>query len=337
MEISLIISILSAAATAAWTVWTWGEQQNIERQEKRERLAASYVNPFLLAAESLQYRLYNLLYQEDMFRRSNLVQNTSGFVSPLTLETLYRFALYFGCENYLIRYSPYTHDRPSIEISRQVALNFVDIENFPDSYFSFSLSEQLSLGQLVVKPIGSRDGEFPSVEAIDIYRFEDELRAARDNDSPLWRSPGVRAAIEALEAFSRGEPLKGCQRLEAILLQLVQLLQYLEKKEGFSVALQEERFSERLSRSRQGMTGAGTTEVVHKTAGRIRLRVPRSRSDERYAERLLEKIRSLAGVTEVSLNRPSASLTVHYSSSAWRDWETFLISFIEREITSEGV
>lgn len=337
MEISFLLSILSAAATAVWTVWTWGEQQNIERQEKRERLAASYVNPFLLAAEALQYRLYNLLYQENIFRGSNLVQNTSGFVSPLTLETLYRFALYFGWETYLIRYSPYTNDAPSIEISRQVAFNFVDIETFPDQYFSFSLSEQLSLGQLVVKPLGSPDGEFLSVGSIDIYRFEEELRAARDNDSPLWRSPGVRAAIEALEEFSRGEPLKGCQRLSAILLQLVQLLQYLEKKEGFSVALQEKRFSERLSRSRQGETNGGTTEVLHKTAGRIRLRVPRARFDDRYAERLQERLRSLAGVTEVSLNRLSASLTVHYSSSPGRDWETFLVSFIEREMASEGV
>jgi hypothetical protein len=329
LEISILVSILSAAATAVWTVWTWQEQQNIDREQKRERLAASYVNPFLLAAESLQYRLYNLLYEENALRKSNLIQNTSGFASPLTLETLYRFALYFGWENYLFRYSPYTNDPRSLELSRKVVANFIAIEGFPDETFAFSLSEQLSLGQVVVQPIGSGDSEFLAVGAIDLYRFEEELQASRESNTPLARSPGVRAAIEALEKFSNGQSLEGRQRLEAILSQLVLLVEYFEKEEGFSVAINEG-FRSRLLRPQYSAGSDKAVEVVHQTARRIRLRVPRTRFDQNYADQLRERVLSLSGVTEAIVNRPSASLIVHYTAFTSQEApDAFLVNFIQ--------
>jgi Heavy metal associated domain 2 len=327
VQISILLSILSAVATAIWTVWTWGEQQNIDREQKRERLAASYINPFLLATEALQYRLRDLLYEESALRKSNLSRADSGFLSSLTLETLYRFALYFGWENYLFRYSPYNNDPRSIELSRKVVASLIDIENFPDLAFQFTLSEQLSLGQLVVKPVHSFDGEFlSSVQAIDLYRFEEKLRNSQENNSPLFQSPGVRSAIAALEKFSDGGPLDGRKRLETVLVTLVELLEYLEKEEGFSVAVQ----------NRLSLSGASLQHspeqaiaVVHKTAGRIRLRVPRTKFDDNYADRLCDRVLSLAGVTAASVNRTSASLIVHYTAFPSRQTpEVFLVNFI---------
>jgi hypothetical protein len=330
VEISILVSILSAVATAVWTVWTWGEQQNIDREQKRERLAASYINPFLLATEALQYRIHDLLHEESALRKSNLVRADNGFASPLTLETLYRFALYFGWENYLFRYSPYNNDPRSIELSRKVVASLIDIENFPDLAFQFTLGEQLSLGQLVVKPVHSFDGEFlSSVQAIDLYRFEEKLRASKEHHSPLFQSPGVRSAIEALEKFSAGDALDGRERLEAILVALVELLEYLEKEEGFSVAVQN-RLSLPISRLQHSAGSEKVIEVVHQTAGRIRLRVPRTRFDEKYADRLCDRVLSLAGVTEASVNRPSASLTVHYTAFPSREApDAFLVNFIQ--------
>lgn len=178
IEISLIVSILSAAATAVWTVWTWEGQKSTEREEKRERLAAFYVNPFLFAAESLQSRLFNLLYEENTLRRSNFIESTSGFLSPLTAETLYRFALYFGWENYLLRYSPYTNDPQLMDLSRRVVASFIALESFPDETFYFSLSEQQSLGQIVVEASGFQSGDIPLARSIDLYRFEEKLQEA---------------------------------------------------------------------------------------------------------------------------------------------------------------
>jgi Heavy metal associated domain 2 len=106
----------------------------------------------------------------------------------------------------------------------------------------------------------------------------------------------------------------------------VELLEYLEKEEGFSVAVQ----------NRLSLAGASlqhspepAIEVVHKTAGRIRLRVPPMRFDENYADRLRERVLSLAGVTEASVNRTSASLVVYYTAFPSRKApEVFLVNFI---------
>jgi hypothetical protein len=50
MNPAQILSVLSALAAAVWSVWTWSEEQQKERQLKRDREAALYVNTFIAAA-----------------------------------------------------------------------------------------------------------------------------------------------------------------------------------------------------------------------------------------------------------------------------------------------
>jgi hypothetical protein len=291
---------------------------------------ASYVNPFLIAAEALRYRLYTLLYEEDTLRRSGMVRKDPALLCPLTLETIFLFAMYFGWEFYFLRYSDYTDDPISLKLSRKVVGSIGALDDFPDEAFSFSPSEQYSLGSVIVRPsfpvpaTGTFEMEFPAPSAIDIYRFEEVLIAGRENNAPIARSPGILAAIDALEEFGRGEPLRGRQRLEAILSALVELLEYLEKAERFSVEV------ERRSLVRSGCSER--VEVVHRTSGRLRVRVPGIKADEGYAGRLRERLLSLAFVKDASVNPPTGSLTVYYDTlPSPGDPAGFLIDFLERE------
>src|SRR5262249_27747534 len=52
---------LISVAMGLWAVWTWAESQEQERQTRRDRLAALYVNPFMSACEDLQSRIYSIL------------------------------------------------------------------------------------------------------------------------------------------------------------------------------------------------------------------------------------------------------------------------------------
>jgi hypothetical protein len=50
MNPTLVVSVLSALAAAVWSVWTWREEQQKERQIKRDQESALFVNSFILAA-----------------------------------------------------------------------------------------------------------------------------------------------------------------------------------------------------------------------------------------------------------------------------------------------
>lgn len=76
----------------------------------------------------------------------------------------------------------------------------------------------------------------------------------------------------------------------------MRLIQYLEKEEGFSVVI-DERFRKRLSQEFPTKANGEKAAVLHRSTGQLRLRVPQVRFDENYAERLRERISSLAGIT----------------------------------------
>ena len=50
MNPTLIFSVLSALAASVWSVWTWREEQQKERQIKRDQESALFVNSLILAS-----------------------------------------------------------------------------------------------------------------------------------------------------------------------------------------------------------------------------------------------------------------------------------------------
>jgi hypothetical protein len=88
VQIGLFVSILSGVCTAFWTVLTWNQKQEKEEEIRRNKNAALYVNPFLLAAEDLQVRLYNFLIDKKIKPLDMKDSAYAGF-SADALEILY--------------------------------------------------------------------------------------------------------------------------------------------------------------------------------------------------------------------------------------------------------
>lgn len=57
---------------------------------------------------------------------------------------------------------------------------------------------------------------------------------------------------------------------------------------------------------------ASATTIVHKTDGRIRLKIPRLSFDANYAEKLRSKLQSLVGIQDININPPAASIAIHF-------------------------
>jgi len=92
---------LISVAMGLWAVWTWSESQEQERQSRRDRLAALYVNPFVSACEDLQSRIYSILEAGGL--RTLRKRYPDGAYAE---ETLYLIVRYFGWATALSRYSP---------------------------------------------------------------------------------------------------------------------------------------------------------------------------------------------------------------------------------------
>jgi hypothetical protein len=48
-----LVTISIAAGTALWTLKTWRDDREKQREEEQLRVAALYINPFLIACEGL--------------------------------------------------------------------------------------------------------------------------------------------------------------------------------------------------------------------------------------------------------------------------------------------
>lgn len=301
----IVLSVLSATATAIWTVWTWSEQQDKERTQTRDQIAALYINPFLFAAHELQSRLYALLNQKELEFFKKEYPEAYEVGSPEALELLYVLVKYFGWYSYIYRYGPYTRDKKAIELIVNVIATFANHQDFAGDAFYFSFSEQRSLGQTFVKVFGQTESIYPELETVPLYKFAEEIRDDINKDRPLYQN--VIKTIQVIDRAERVEELEGRERLIVAHNCLIDLLNYLEAEEGFCVSL----------RVRQKIQSAGTvpedTEIIHATAGRLRLRIPRLRQDISYAEQLCQCLQSLAGVQEVRLNTDAASVVISYA------------------------
>jgi hypothetical protein len=314
MNPTLIFSVLSALSAAVWSVWTWREEQQKDRQLRRDQESALFVNSFILSAEELQMRLYSMLEEDELAFYKKKYPEQYEFGSPYAIEILYRFSQYFGWAQRNYRYGPYANDPRVIELVRMMGETFENRSNFSGDAFRFTVDERVSLGAAVVRRVGDDTALVPTFESITFFDFQQEIGDESSKHTPLYQSRAVRSTLAAIDRADRPEDLEGFERLAVLQNLLVDLLTYLEGMEGFRVSIGgRKRVRPRGSFGRFLPAMATVATVVHRTPGRIRLRVPRLRWDDDYANRLQFLLESVDNVKSIRVSVGAASVVVGFS------------------------
>ena len=313
MNATLILSVLSGLAAAIWSVWTWSREQEKEREVKRDQEAALYMNSFLSATEELQSRLYGILEEDELAYYRKAYPDQYEFGSPAAIEILYRLSQYYGWSFRTFRYGPYTHDPRFIELTREIAKTW-ESRAYPGDAFRFSIDERASLGQAVVRRVGEVSAVLPVFESIPLYQFEQEISDETNKHAPLYQSKAVRCTLAAIDGADKAENMEGHERLAILQNLLVDLLAYIESREGFSVSIGERRKAS-IAESYVGVSTVQTanTRILHQSRGRIRLRVPQLKTDKVYAQHLQALLQSVENVLSIRVNATSSSVTICYS------------------------
>jgi hypothetical protein len=213
---------LIAVIPAIWAFWTWADEHKKERMRMRDRIVALYVNPFLSACEDLQSRIYNLLELNGL--RMLRKRYPDGSYAD---ETLYLIVRYFGWAAAMHRYGTHTQDPEVIRLTEAVHNAFAT-PKYPVGAFTFFRPEQKALGKLVMHRF---EGQFGiELDTIPYYTFQKQLLSP-----PLSDSEAVKQTLEALRKATHARNLEGRQRLVEAQNYLVDLLAYLEAKEGFTL------------------------------------------------------------------------------------------------------
>jgi hypothetical protein len=205
-----------------WAVWTWSQEREQERLTKRARLAALYVNPFMSACEDLQSRIYNILERRGL--RKLRERYPDGAYAE---EILYLIVRYFGWAAALSRYSPYSQDPVVIRLAEAVRDAFATTSaGFPVGPFNFFHPEQKALGKMVMSRMQGQHGV--ELDTISSYKFSERLALPA-----LSNSQSVQQSLDALRNTEDAGNLPGRNRLEKAQHRLVDLLHYLEDREGY--------------------------------------------------------------------------------------------------------
>jgi len=222
----LIVALLTLIATTGVAIWRWTREREVEREKERNKLAALYVNPFLLACEELQSRLYNILKKGGLDVLKERYKNgNEGYAE----ETLYLIAQYFGWQRCVYRYGPYTRDRQVVKLIEAIRATFAtDKPERETGPFCFFRSEQKVLGEIALKKSADKSG--PEFETIPLYEFKQQL-----DSPPLADMQSVKQASEDLQQAKSAEELKGRFRLVEVQNHLVNILSYIEEREGFTL------------------------------------------------------------------------------------------------------
>jgi hypothetical protein len=215
---------LVPAATAAWAVWTWAHEQSLERERERARVTALYVNPFLSACEDLQSRIYKIIELGGLAKLRERYPD-----GAYAEETLYLIVRFFGWLAAVSRYGPYTQDAVLIKYSAAIRRAFATSNgDCTVGPFNFFPAEQKALGKMVMH---SMEGEYGhEMDTMSFYEFRDVI------ESP-YRMPESSAVAQTLETLRKAtctEDIDGRERLAEAQNHLVDLLNYLERKEGYS-------------------------------------------------------------------------------------------------------
>ncbi|MEA3274105.1 MAG: hypothetical protein U9Q81_02160 [Pseudomonadota bacterium] len=215
---------LIPVATAVWAFWTWAHDHERERQRERSRMAALYVSPFLSACEELQSRIYKILELDGLgsLRR----RYPDGAYAE---ETLYLIVRFFGWSAAVNRYGPYTQDPEVIRLVTASRRAFsTSNSKRPVGPFNFFIPEQKALGKIVMH---SLEGEFGrELDTISFYEFKELL-----GSPPMSDSESVKQSLNALRSADAVHDIVGNERLADAQSHLVDLLSYLEEREGYSL------------------------------------------------------------------------------------------------------
>jgi hypothetical protein len=227
-----------------WAVWTWSREREQERLTTRTRLAALYVNPFMSACEDLQSRIYNILELGGL--RTLRERYPDGAYAE---EILYLIVRYFGWAAALSRYSPYAQDPVVNRLAEAVRDAFATTgAGFPVGPFNFFHPEQKALGKMVMSRMQGQHGI--ELDTVSAYKFRERLA-----QPALSNSRSVQQSLEAVRKAEDAETLPGRNRLEKAQHHLVDLLHYLEEKEGYRLFAGERKKCSRL-RERTARNGS---------------------------------------------------------------------------------
>ena len=338
MNLAQILSVLSALAATVWSVLTWSTEQQTGRQLKRDQEAALYVNPFLLAINELQAQLYSILEEDELLCYKKEYPNQYKFGSPAAIETLYRLSQYFGWAHHNFRYGPYTKDPRVIELIRKIGETFESRNHFPGDAFRFSIDERSSLGDAVVRRVGEVTAVLPVFESIPLFQFEEEIKDKQNRHAPLYQSKSVRWSLTAIDSADRAEVLEGHERLAVLQNLLVDLLAYLENKEGFRVSI-----GGLVKASLRGVYAGFTAQsniarIVHQTRGRIRLVIPRLKTDKPFAKLLQSLVESIDNVRSTRISIDAASVIITFRTDIPEaEFASRVVKTIEEEFYTASV
>lgn len=207
---------------AVWAVWTWAHELQKERMAARQRVVALYVYPFLSACEDLQSRIYNILELNGL--RVLRKRYPDGSYAD---ETLYLIVRYFGWVAAMHRYGTHSHDPEVIRLTEAVHNAFATPQ-YPMGAFNFFRPEQKALGKLVMHRFEGQYGV--ELDTIPYYTFRSQL-----NMAPMAESEALNQTLAALKKATNPRNLAGHFRLAEAQNHLVDLLEYLEEKEGISL------------------------------------------------------------------------------------------------------
>jgi hypothetical protein len=314
MNPTLILSILSAVTAAVWSVWTWREEQETARQIKRDQESALFVNSFIQAMEELQTRFYGILELDDLAFYKKEYPKGKERDFPIALEILYRLSKFFGWTYRIFRYGPYTNDPVVIEQVRKISETLESHTRFSGDAFRFTYEERVALGDAVVRRTGDMIGAIPVYESITVFQFWEEICNKSGKRSLVFQSRAFRRTLDAIDKADRAKDLEGAERLAVLQNHLVDLLAYLEEMEGFSVSPGKRRKVRLRGESAKALAAPPTlATVVHQTPGRIRLRVPRLKTDDMYAPRLQSLLESVDHVDSIRINISAASVVIGFN------------------------
>jgi Heavy metal associated domain 2 len=313
MDPLLIFSIVSTLATAVWSVWTWREQQEKERQVKRDQESALFVNSFIQAMEELQSRLYRILEEDDLAFAKKEYPEPYEFGSPFAVEVLYRLSKYCGWVYYTFRYGPYTNDATVIELVRKISEAFENRHKFPGDAFRFTYEERVAVGETVVQRTGEMLGYLPVFESVTLFEYQEQMRDYESKFKEVFQSKPVRRTLEAIDRADRPEALEGVERLRVMQNLLVDLVGYLETREGFTVSTSRRRkvrLTEIAVESRSCLIIDAA--IVHQIPGRLRLKIPCLQTDESCLLCLQSLLESLDHIKNFQIKVKSASLVIEH-------------------------
>lgn len=231
---ALIIAGISVGAgllTLFWAVQTWASVRRDEQRREKNQLASLYVNPFAIASEDIQSRIYNILELGGLCRLSG----RHGDSAQVAYQTLHMIFRYFAWERTISQYGPYTHDDGVIAPIIAIREAFrAEVPNEPDpAPFRFLQAEQRAIadamtGEPIEGPLGKE------IRVITELELNSKLnKKCRPFDEIKTVASTIDAMIKAAEPGTN-QPL-WFQRLAVIQAHLVDLLAYLEKKEGFDL------------------------------------------------------------------------------------------------------